>query len=68
MPKKTLNKKNQKVEVVNSVLKKIGADKVPKLQVLNKIDLLENENDLFKNDIEKREKRINLLKTKIPLK
>lgn len=32
--------KNAKISVVNQVLQKIGADQVPQLQVLNKIDLL----------------------------
>jgi len=32
--------KSGKIEIVNDVLKKIGADKVPQLQVYNKIDLL----------------------------
>lgn len=32
--------KKNKIDVVNEVLKKIGADKVPQLQVFNKIDLL----------------------------
>ncbi len=32
--------KNAKIEVVHKVLEDIGADKVPRLQVLNKIDLI----------------------------
>ena len=34
-------RKNEKIEVVNKVLEEIGAAQVPKLQVLNKIDLLD---------------------------
>ena len=33
--------KNKKIEVVNQTLEEIGADQVPQLQVLNKIDQLE---------------------------
>lgn len=32
--------KNSKIEIVNDVLKKIGADEVPQLQIYNKIDLI----------------------------
>lgn len=32
--------KRAKIEIVNDVLKKIGADKIPQIQIFNKIDLL----------------------------
>ena len=49
--------KNRKIEIVNEVLKEIGADKIPQLQVFNKIDLLldfTTRVDLDENNLPKR--------------
>lgn len=50
--------KNSKIETVNAVLEKIGADKIPQLLVYNKIDLVADFSPRIDYDQEKRPQKV----------